>query len=75
MKVIELFQEPFFRISVYGILTCFTLLDDAEWVECTLNISILVLEMVFLIHQDIVSSDAALGGFPNVFSIFSKTWF
>ena len=66
MKVLAPFQEPLFRISVYGTPTCFALLDKAEPVECALNtsISIPALEMVFLIHRDIVSSDAALCGFP-----------
>ena len=66
VKVLAPFQEPLFRISVYGIPTCFALLDEAEQVECALNtsISIPALEMVFLIHRDILSSDAALCGFP-----------
>ena len=66
MKVLAPFQEPLFRISVYGITTCFALLDEAERVECALNtsISIPALEMMFLIHQDTVSSDATLCGFP-----------
>ena len=66
MKVLAPFQEPLFRISVYEIPTCFALLDEAERDECTLNtsISIPALEMVFLIHRDIVSSNAALRGFP-----------
>ena len=66
MKVLAPFQEPLSRISVYGISICFTLLDESERVEYPLNtsISIPALEMVFLIHRDIVSSDAALSGFP-----------
>ena len=44
----------------------FCSLDETERVECALNtsISIPALEMVFLTHRDIVSSDAALCGFP-----------
>ena len=34
VKVLAPFQEPLFRISVYGIPTCFALLDEAEQVEC-----------------------------------------
>ena len=66
VKVLAPFQEPLFRTSVYGIPIYFALLDEAEQVECALNtsISIPALEMVFLIHRDIVSSDAALCGFP-----------
>ena len=66
MKVLAPFQEPPFRISVPGILTCFLLLDEAEPVECALktSMSMLALEMVLLIQQDIVSSDAALCGSP-----------
>ena len=65
MKVLVPLQEPLFRISVYGIPTCFALLNEAEQVKCALNtlISISVLEMVFLIHRDIVPFDAALLGF------------
>ena len=65
MKVLAPSQEPLFRISVYEIPTCFPLLAEAERVECVLNtsISITALEMVFLIHRDIISSDAALCGF------------
>ena len=65
MKVLAPFQEPLFRISVYGIPTCFALLNEAERVKYALNtfISISALEMVFLIHRDIVSFDAALLGF------------
>ena len=68
MKVLPPLQEPLFRISVYGIPTCFALPDAAERVECALNtsISISALEMVLLIHRDIVSSDAALWGFHKV---------
>ena len=45
-------------------LFCYT--GWAERVECALktSISIPVLEMVFFIHRDIVSSDAALCSFP-----------
>ena len=66
VKVLAPFQEPLFRISVYGIPTFFALLDEAERLECALNtcISITALEMMFLIHQDTVSSDATLCGFP-----------
>ena len=66
MKVLALFKEPLVRISVYGIPTCFVLLDEVERAECALNtsLSIPALEMVFLIHQDITSSDAAFCGFP-----------
>ena len=66
MKVLAPFQEPLFRISEYGIPTCFALLGEAEQVECALNISISIpaLDIMFLIHRDIVSSDAALCGFP-----------
>ena len=65
VKVLAPFQKAFFRISICGIPTCFTLLNEAEWVECALNtsISIPALETVFLIHQDIVSFYAALCGF------------
>ena len=65
MKVLVPFQEPLFRIFVYEIPTCFALLGEAEQVECALNtsISIPALDMVFLIHRDIMSSDAALCGF------------
>ena len=66
MKVLAPLQEPLFKIPVYGIPTCFAILDEAERFECALktSISIPVLEMVFLTHRDIVSSDAALCGFP-----------
>ena len=62
MKVLATFPGT----SVYGIPTCFALQDEAELVEFALNtsISIPALEMVFLIQRDIVSSDAALCGFP-----------
>ena len=65
MKVLASFQEPLFRISVYGIPTCFALLDEAERVICALNtsVSILALEIVFSIRRDIASSDEALCGF------------
>ena len=66
MNLLAPFQEPLFRISEYGIPTCFAVLGEAEQVECALNISISIpaLDMMFLIHQDIVSSDTALCDFP-----------
>ena len=44
------------RISVHEIPTCFTLLDEAERVECAVKTSISMpsLGMVLLIHRDIV---------------------
>ena len=66
MKVLSPFQRRLNRISLYGIPACFVLLDETERAECALNTSIPIpeLKMVFLIHGDIVSSDAALCGFP-----------
>ena len=66
MKVLAPFQQPLFRVSVYGTPTCFALLDNAERVQCALKTSIIipVLEIVFLFHGDIVSFDAAFCVFP-----------
>ena len=63
---ISIFPEPLFRISVYEIPICFALLDEAKRFECALNtyVSIPTLGIVFLIHRDIVSSDAAFCSFP-----------
>ena len=62
IKLLPPFQERMFKMSVYGILACFTSLNEVEPVLCTLKalISMLALEIAFSIHQDTASSYASL---------------